>query len=144
MPNLYTSVEYGAVNHLLVPVKDSQWRFYIIQTLLNTIPQKKSEKIGFEKWRLWLIHWASGDGFYPCLTSVDSHQTSPNNHRNKNRMTFRICVKRPIICIWSRISKIGGLEGTEHWTLHVNVYKKKKKAHKVLSGAGKNWGRSLE
>jgi len=49
MPNLYTSVEYGAVNHLLVPVKDSQWRIYIIQTLLNTIPQKKSEKIGFEK-----------------------------------------------------------------------------------------------
>ena len=60
-----------------------------------------------------------------CLTSVDSYRTSSQYQRNKNHMTFIIYIKRAIVCIWSRNCKMGVLEGTGHWILHVNVYRKK-------------------
>ena len=41
-------------------------------------------------------------------------------------MTLVIYIKRAIICIQSRNSKIGGLEATELRTLSVNVYQMKK------------------
>ena len=48
-------------------------------------------------------------------------------------------MKRSVICIWSQNSKIGGLEGTEHWKLHVKREKEKRTHKKGLVRRGKEF-----
>ena len=49
-------------------------------------------------------------------------------------MTLVIYIKRAIICIQSRNSKIDGFEATELQTLSVNVYQMKKARERVDAG----------